>query len=183
MSRNWKFNNPEGIYFVSFAVVEWMDVFTRKDYKDILLESFRYCQNEKGMEIFAWCIMTNHVHSVFRSTGAREPGLLLGNFKRYTSNELVKAIQHNPKESRREWLLEQFKKAGRSSSNVEENQFWRHDNNPVELWSRKIINTKINYIHNNPVEEGIVYRPEDYVYSSAVDYAGGKGLLEVTLLK
>ena len=63
MSRNYKFNNPEGVYFVSFAVVEWIDVFTRNEYKDILLDSLRYCQQEKGMEIYAWCIMSNHVHS------------------------------------------------------------------------------------------------------------------------
>jgi REP element-mobilizing transposase RayT len=62
MSRNYKFHNPEGVYYVSFAVVDWLDVFTRADYKNILLESMEFCQKEKGMEIFAWCIMTNHVH-------------------------------------------------------------------------------------------------------------------------
>ena len=67
MSRNYKFKNPEGVYFVSFAVVEWIDVFTRTEYKNIILDSLRYCQKYKGMEIFAWCIMTNHVHLVFRS--------------------------------------------------------------------------------------------------------------------
>lgn len=83
----------------------------------------------------------------------------------------------NPKESRKEWLLEQFKKAAEQSSNVNKYQFWRHDNKPIELWSNKVIAEKINYIHNNPVEEGLVYRPEDYVYSSARDYSGEKGLL------
>jgi REP element-mobilizing transposase RayT len=67
MSRNYKFHNPEGTYFISFAVVEWLDVFTRNEYKDIILDSLRYCQKEKGMEIFAWCIMTNHIHLIFRS--------------------------------------------------------------------------------------------------------------------
>ncbi len=38
MSRNYKFHNPEGVYFVSFAVAEWLDVFTRNEYKDILPE-------------------------------------------------------------------------------------------------------------------------------------------------
>ncbi len=56
-------------------------------------------------------------------------------------------------------------------------QFWRHDNKPIELWSNKVIDEKINYIHNNPVEEGLVFRPEDYVYSSAKDYSGEKGIL------
>jgi hypothetical protein len=64
------------------------------------------------------------------------------------------------------------------SSNVNKYQFWRHDNRPIELWSNKVIDEKINYIHNNPVEEGLVFRPEDYLYSSAADYAGEKGILD-----
>lgn len=57
-------------------------------------------------------------------------------------------------------------------------QFWRHDNRPIELWSNSVIIQKIDYIHNNPVEEGYVSNPEDYVYSSAKDYCGEKGVLE-----
>jgi REP element-mobilizing transposase RayT len=64
MSRKHKFLNPEGLYFVSFAVVYWLDVFTRNEYKDILVENLKYCQENKGMEIIAWCIMTNHVHLI-----------------------------------------------------------------------------------------------------------------------
>lgn len=177
MSRNYKFHNPEGLYFVSFAVVEWLDVFTRNAYKDILLESLSFCQANKGMEIAAWCIMTNHVHLVFRCTGPERPEQVLGDFKRFTSNQIVRAIKENPKESRREFLLERFKKAAASSSNVRHNQFWRHDNKPIELWSNTVIQEKINYIHRNPIEAGLVYNAVDYVYSSARDYAGNQGLL------
>ncbi|REH44482.1 REP element-mobilizing transposase RayT [Tenacibaculum gallaicum] len=178
MSRNYKFHNPEGLYFVSFAVVNWLDVFTRNEYKDILLESLSFCQANKGMEIISWCIMTNHVHLVFRSIKGEKPAKLLGDFKRYTSNKLVKVIQENPRESRKEFLLEQFKKSALKSSNVKHHQFWRHDNKPIELWSNAVIREKINYIHQNPVEVGLVYKAEEYVYSSAKDYAGEEGILE-----
>lgn len=110
MSRNYKFHNPEGVYFVSFAVVEWLDVFTRNKYKNIIVDSLQYCQKEKGMDIYAWCIMANHVHFIFRSAKGQKPELLLGDFKRFTSKEVVKAITDNPRESRKEWLLEQEKK-------------------------------------------------------------------------
>ena len=83
-----------------------------------------------------------------------------------------------PKEGRKEFLLEQFRKSGSKSSNVDQYQFWRHDNHPVELWSNKVIAEKIDYIHYNPVEAGLVFRAEDYLYSSAVDYAGEKGILD-----
>jgi REP element-mobilizing transposase RayT len=177
MSRNYKFHNPDGLYFISFAVVEWLDVFTRNEYKDIVLDSLRYCQQEKGMEIYAWCIMTSHIHLIFRSAGEQKPELLIGDFKRFTSKAIVKAIIENPKESRKDFLLDQFRKAGNNSSNVTQYQFWRHDNHPIELWSNKVIDEKIDYIHKNPVKAGLVYRAEDYIYSSAVDYTGEKGLL------
>jgi REP element-mobilizing transposase RayT len=182
MSRNYKFHNSESAYFVSFAVVEWIDVFTRNEYKDIVLKSLSFSQQNKGMEIFAWCIMTNHIHLVFRRVGEHKPEDLLGDLKRFTSREIVKAIIDNPNESRKDWLLEQFKKAADQTSNVNKYQFWRHDNKPIELWSNKVIAGKINYIHNNPVAEGLVYRPEDYVYSSAKDYSGEKGLLNDVII-
>ena len=122
--------------------------------------------------------VTSLVYLIFRSASAQKPELLLGDFKRFTSKTIVQAIIDNSKESRKEFLLEQFIKAGNKSSNVAKYQFWRHDNKPIELWSNKVIDEKIDYIHNNPVEEGYVFRPEDYLYSSAADYAGEKGLLD-----
>ena len=184
MSRNYKFHNPESAYFVSFAVVEWLDVFTRNEYKDILVDSLEYCQKEKGMEIYAWCIMTNHVHLIFRSIGDYKPEQILGDFKRFTSKKVVNAIINNPRESRKEVFLEQFSKAASKSSNVYKYQFWRHDNKPIEVSSNKVIAEKINYIHRNPVDEGYVFRPEEYRYSSAVDYAGEIGLInDVVVVK
>jgi REP element-mobilizing transposase RayT len=182
MSRNYKFHNPEGVYFVSFAVIDWVDVFTRNEYKNIILDSLRYCQQEKGMEIFAWCIITNHVHLVFRSVNGEKPELLLGDFKRFTSNSVVKAIQSNPQESRKEWLLEKFKDAAQKSCNVKHYQLWQHNNKPIELWSNKVIDEKINYIHQNPVEEGLVFKAEEYMYSSAIDYTGETGLLKSVIV-
>ena len=178
MSRNYKFHNPEGIYFISFAVVSWLDVFTRNEYKDIIVDSLYYSQQNKGLEVFAWCIMTSHVHLVFRSVGKQKPEHLIGDIKRFTSKAIVQAIIDNPKESRKEFLLEQIIEAGNKSSNVNKYQFWQHDNHPIELWSNKVIDEKIDYVHNNHVEEGLVFRAEDYLYSSAADYAGEKGILD-----
>ena len=102
---------------------------------------------------------------------------MIGDLKRFTSQSIVKSIQENTRESRKEFLLYFFKKEAEKSSNVKHYQFWRHDNKPIELWSNKVIQQKINYLHNNPVEEGLVYKAEDYVYSSAIDYSGQKGLI------
>jgi REP element-mobilizing transposase RayT len=106
--------------------------------------------------------MSSHVHLVFRSIKGEKPELLLGDFKRFTSKELIKAIKENPRESRKEFLLKQFEEAGNKSSNVKNYQFWRHDNKPIEHWTPKVIRQKISYVHNNPVKEGIVFEPQDY---------------------
>jgi REP element-mobilizing transposase RayT len=126
--------------------------------------------------------MSNHVHLIFSSIRNEKPELILGSFKRFTGNAIVAAIKENPQESRKEWLLKQFGEAAEKSSNVKHYQLWRHDNKPIELWSNKVIDEKLNYIHNNPVEEDLVFRAEHYVYSSAIDYAGEKGLLDIVLI-
>ena len=175
MNRKYKFHNPEGVYFVSFAVQNWVDVFTRNEYKNILIENLDYCQKHKGLEIFAWCIMTNHVHLVIRSKEGYLLPDILRDFKKFTSKAIIKTINENYGESRKEWLLEQFRTS-------EGYRFWQADNKPIELWSNAVIEQKLNYIHQNPVEEGLVFGAEDYVYSSAADYAGEKGLLNIIVI-
>ncbi len=156
MSSKYKFLNPDGTYFVTFAVQAWVDVFTRNQYKDILIENLTYCIHNKGLEVFSWCIMTNHVHLLARATGQESFSDILRDYKKFTSKAVIKAIQENEKESRKEWLHEQF-------ATEQGYRFWRSDNKPIEVWSNKVIQEKLNYIHYNPVEEGLVFRPEDYV--------------------
>jgi REP element-mobilizing transposase RayT len=178
--KGYKIRNKEGIHFITFAVIEWVDVFTRKDYRDIVLESIKYCQAEKGLILYAWCLMSNHVHLVVAAKN-NDTSDILRDFKKFTGKKIIKAIQENNKESRREWMLNIFKQAGEANSRNSTYQFWRQENHPKELFSSGFTVQKLNYIHNNPVESGIVEKAEDYLYSSARDYERGKkcGLLEV----
>jgi len=178
MSCNYKFHNPEGIYFISFATVFWIDVFTRRLYFDCIVENLNHCVDNKGMEIYAWCIMPSHIHLVFRSTVQR-PEELIRDFKSYTSKQLIALIANNAQESRREWLLNSFKKAAAINSNNTKNQFWQQHNHPIEVWSPHVTQQKIDYTHNNPVEAGFVENDYEYLYSSARDYCGLKGLVKV----
>jgi len=179
----YKIRDQGGVYFISFAVVCWVDVFMRKDYRDIVIESLRYCQQNKGLLIHSWCIMSNHVHLM---VSARENNLsdILRDFKKYTSKTIIQAIEENKQESRREWMLKIFKEAGKKNSRNTGYQFWRQDNQPKECFGEKFTRQKLGYIHNNPVEAGVVERAEDYVYSSARDYYKGEqiGLLKVAFL-
>ena len=181
MSRNYKFRNEDGLYFISFATVYWIDVFTRNEYKNILLDSWSYCHKNKGLDIYSWVIMTNHVHMIIGSRKDK-PEDIVRDMKSYTSRKLRECILEHPKESRKEWMLWMMERAGKKNSNNNDFQFWQQHNKPIELYDNKIKTQKLNYIHNNPVKAGIVYNPEDYVYSSAIDYAGSKGLIDIILL-
>ena len=178
MSRKYKFQNPTAAYFVSFATVYWLDIFTRQVYLTILEQAVEHCRKEKGMEVFAYCFMPSHVHFVFRSVN-EDPSGLLRDFKGFTAKKIIKAIEENPQESRKEWLLWMMERAGKKKSNISKRQFWQQHNKPIELWSGKVIKQKIDYIHNNPVEQGFVTDPIDWKYSSARNYAGNETLLKI----
>ena len=147
-----------------------------------MIDSIQHCQKEKGLRLFAWCIMTNHVHLIAGSHDGFLMENIMRDMKKHTSKKIIKAIDENVKESRKEWMLSIFKRSGEYNSNNTYYQFWHQDNHPIELYSNDVINQKLDYLHNNPVVAGFVEYPEYYLYSSARDYAGEKGLLDVELL-
>ena len=158
----YKIRNQAAIHFITFAVVEWVDMFSRKEYRNIVLESIKHCQNEKGLLLHCWCIMSNHLHLI---ASAKNSDLsdVLRDFKKFTSKQIIAAIENNQTESRREGMLKIFREQGEKNSRNKNYQFWRQDNQPQELYSPVFIFQKINYIHNNPVEAGIVEKPEHYL--------------------
>lgn len=170
MSRKYKFHNPTAPYFVSFATVHWIDVFTREIYLRILVDSIAYCRKRKGMELFAYCFMPSHIHFIFRDSN-EDPTSLLRDFKKHTSKKILEAIEENPQESRKEWLMWMFERAGKRKGNTSKYQFWQHNNKPIELWSPSVIKQKLDYIHNNPVDAGFVTKPTQWKYSSARNIA------------
>jgi len=181
MSSNYKFHDQERPYFVTFTVIRWIDVFTRREYKEIIIDSLKYCIAHKGLQLYAWVIMSNHIHLII-GTNDKPMQDILRDIKRHTSKTLIKAIDENIQESRREWMLWLFGRAGKANSNNEQYQFWQQGNHPIELWSNEAINQKLDYLHNNPVTAGWVEEPEHYLYSSARDYAGGRGLIDIVLM-
>jgi REP element-mobilizing transposase RayT len=125
--------------------------------------------------------MTSHVHLVARAHDGHKMADILRDLKKFTSKQIIKAIEENQQESRREWLLTMFSNAGHFNANNTTYQFWRQDNHPIELYTPYVMKQKLDYIHNNPVIEGIVEHPHEYLYSSARNYAEIHGLLEVTI--
>jgi putative transposase len=170
MSTKYKIGENEIPHFITFSVVNWIDALTRSEYKEIIVESLAFCIKEKGLRLHAWIIMSNHVHLIISATRGFQLSHILRDLKKYTSKQILQAIQNNTKESRKEWMVWMFGRAGKRNSNNKDFQFWQQDNHPVELNTNVMCNERLEYLHNNPVRAGIVYSPQDYVYSSGMDY-------------
>lgn len=180
MSIKYKFSDPKGKYFITFSVVGWIDIFTRAAYKDILLDCFKHCVKEKGLAIHAYVIMSNHVHMIVSRKGQSSFSDIIRDLKKYSSVRIIKEIIENPEESRKQWLLYLFAKAGKSNSNNKYYQLWQQDNHPIELDPHlDMFQQKLDYAHQNPVKAGWVNEASAYVYSSASNYEELGGIFEL----
>ena len=180
MTTGYQITDQSALYYLTIQVVDWVDIFTRPVYRDIVIDSLKYCQSQKGLQIFAYVIMSNHLHLIANHPNEKLSDIIR-DFKKFTSRSIIKAIQEQ-NESRKEWMLDRFLFRGMQNSRNKEYQFWTHENHAMLLYSNSFIWQKVEYIHNNPVRAGIVEHPEDYLYSSARNYAGLSGFLDVTLL-
>lgn len=183
MSRKYKIRDQEKLHFVTFTIIQWLDVFIRSEYSDIFLDSLKYCQKRKGLEVYAYCIMSSHVHLIIGKNGDNKLEDIIRDIKKYTSVKIIEAIRNNPTESRRDWLLEKFEKAGMNNKHNTHYQFWQQHSHPIELSTNELIEQKLDYVNDNPVNAGIVLSPEHYLYSSAINYSGlPEKLIDVILI-
>jgi REP element-mobilizing transposase RayT len=177
MSTGYQIVEQDALHYVTFQIVKWVDIFTRKVYRDIVIDSLKYCQSNKGLEIYAFVIMSNHIHILLRSDIGKLSDTIR-EFKSFTAKQILLAID-TESESRRDWMLNLFEFAAKQHKRNEKYQIWTHENHAELIYSDKFIIQKISYIHDNPVRAGIVENPEDYLYSSATDFAGKQCLLNI----
>ncbi len=156
--------DQQALHFVTFTVHQWADIFTRNVYVEIITESINYCQKAKGLKVYAWVIMSNHCHFILSSDKTPLTDIIR-DFKKYTAKKIVEEIRENEKESRRKWLLWLFQRNGHI-------WFWEKGYHGIEIFSQKFLESKINYIHLNPVKAGIVEKEEEYLNSSCGELYG-----------
>lgn len=172
MGDSYKISNQFGIYFITCTTHQWVDVFTRNEYKEILIESLQYCQKEKGLLIYSWVIMSNHIHLIVSSNKVKLSDIIR-DFKKFTATKIINAIDKNNKESRKKWILWLLKKDDKII-------FWQDGYHGEEIYSEDFFNTKENYIHMNPVRAGWVEKEEEYLFSSCADrYNRRKGPIDL----
>jgi len=180
MPTGYQIYRQDGLYYLTFQIIDWVDIFTRQLYRDIVIESFRYCRNNKGMRLWAYVIMSNHVH-VIMSAESGNLSDLIRDFKRHTASHILRSIDRKT-ESRRDWMLKRFEFAAMRHKRNSQYQFWTQENHAIELESHNFTMQKLAYIHENPVRAGLVDHADDWLYSSQRNYVDKGGLLEIDLL-
>jgi len=175
--------DQQGMNFLTLTIVDWIDLFTRPIYAEIVIASLRFCQKEKGLLVYAYVIMPSHIHMIVQATSPTGLSSILQSFKSFTAKQFLNAIKAKTTgESRREWLLNRFAFQAQKNNINSNYQIWQKGNHPIELCSPKVIRQKLNYIHVNPMREKIVAQPAHYIWSSASNYETGEGVLDVQIM-
>lgn len=168
-------------YFMTLTIVYWVDLFTRTAYKQIIVDSLNYCVAQKGLIVYGWVLMSNHLHLIARTEEPNTMSGFLRDFKKFTSKSLAEEVL-SPDESRKTWMMDKFKFEAHRTLRAEQFKVWQDGNHPILMGTPKILVQRLHYLHDNPVRQGIVENPEDYLYSSARDYSGFKGLVRVEMI-
>ncbi|RLC07392.1 MAG: transposase [Deltaproteobacteria bacterium] len=161
-------------HFLTCTVVNWIPVFARPKAAQTVLDSLRYLQAKEELVIFGFIIMENHLHMI--ASGKDLPNIIR-RFKSFTARKIIDYFRDRGEKA----ILEQLSNAKVPHKEDRRYQFWQEGNHPILIQNDEMMRQKLEYIHNNPVRRGYVDNPAHWRYSSARNYAGQEGLLEVTV--
>jgi len=167
----YKITQAEGVHFVTLTVLHWIPVFTRPQTVDIILDSLRFLMKD-GLKVHAYVILENHLHLIVQSTQLDKE---IARFKSFTARQLLVYLEQHHVTT----ILEQlafYKKAHKTDRQY---QFWQEGVHPELIQNEAMMLQKIDYIHNNPVKRGYVDQAQHWRYSSARNYEGEVGLLDI----
>jgi len=156
------------------TVVGWLPIFANREVADIILNSIRYLQEEKNAKLYAYVIMKNHLHCVIQSD---ELTKVIQSFKSYTARAIIDYFT----ERQNIVILKKLKQNKLSYKTKSEYQVWQEGSHPEEITTDAMMNQKVEYIHSNPVRSGYVEEASSWSYSSAQNYEGKQGLLNVEI--
>jgi putative transposase len=160
MRSRYKITDQDGIYFITSTIVEWLPVFTSQPYFDILIQSFTYCRQHKGLKLYGYVILDNHFHAIVAGASLSRT---IADMKKFTARQIIVQLQSE----RKGWLLNQLAYYKKRYKIKSDHQVWQEGYHPELMMSEEMLRQKLAYIHNNPIKRGLVTAPEHWVYSSA----------------
>ncbi len=168
----YKIYETEYPYFITSTINGWLPIFTRQESADIIFDSWRYLQREREFKLFAYVILENHLHMIVAAPALSK---VIQNFKSYTARKIIDLLTQRNAET----LLRQLRAMKLNHKKESQYQVWQEGGKPKQIRDDKTMWQKIEYTHNNPVERGFVDEPVHWRWSSARNYAGSSGLIEV----
>lgn len=174
----------DSCYFLTLNTVDKIDVFTRPAYKQVIADALNYFIDTQGLAVYAWCLMTSHLHLIVRTKEAAAPAYFERDFKKFTTPAILKTVEMEM-DFRREWMLQHFEDYRKSLQRKEKFHLWQDCSSPLRIDCKqpRALLDRIAHIHENPVRERIVEQPEAYLFSSARDYAGRQGLVRARVVQ
>ena len=174
----------DACYFLTLNTVDKIDVFVRPAYKQAIADALNVFIQSQGLTVYSWCLMSSHLHLAVRTKDGSAPAYFERDFKKYTTPAVIKTIEMEM-DFRREWMLQHFEDHAKSLRRLEKFHLWQNCSSPFRIDSGQsnLLLDRIAHIHENPVREGIVDQPEAYIHSSARDYAGMRGLVNVRVIR
>jgi len=170
-------HNENYPHFITFTIVEWIDVFTKPEYFAVLLDSLRYCQKSLGLKIYGYVFMTNHMHLLCQARDGYQLSKIVQSYKRFTTEKIKQLVIKDSREYIADLMFtERIPSVSAETTGNQQQKFqlWQDYNYPEVIASEKFFSEKLNYIHNNPVKKEYVAKPEDWLYFSAGFYLTGK---------
>jgi REP element-mobilizing transposase RayT len=155
-----------GLYYVTFTVIEWLPVFLDETPCKIITDSFNFCIDQKSLRVNAYVIMPTHLHAIvfdgeFNSERLKRT---LDDMRKFTGRQL---LNYSAKYLPKTFTAEFHKHAGKDR----ERRFWQPTQHPIGIFSEGFWKQKMDYLHHNPCRKGLVLRPEDWRFSSALYWA------------
>lgn len=176
MRTHYKIVEDGQIYFITSTIIEWLPVFTRKPYFEILTDSLNYSRSQKGLKLYAYVFMDNHLHLI---VGGDNLGKIIKEFKSHTARDIIKKAE----EDNKIWLLNQMSFYRQKHKAGSTHQVWQEGYQPKMIISEEMLRQKADYLHHNPVRAGVAEKPEDWLYSSARNFAGLPAVLDIDLIE
>lgn len=165
--------DPRQPHFLTGTIVGWLPIFGRPEAAQIILDSWRFLQDHKRLELFAYVIMENHVHAI---ASVDDLSKEIGDFKSFTARRIIDLLKARGDHG----TLRQLELLRARHKIDREYQLWQEGSHPEVIQGDPMMWQKLEYVHNNPVRRGYVEDPTHWRYSSARNYAGSQGLIAVT---
>jgi putative transposase len=174
----------DACYFLTFNIVDKIDLFVRPAYKTVITDALNHFIRAQGLHLYSWCLMSSHLHLVLRTRDGAAPAYFERDFKRYTTPAMLKTIEMEM-DLRRDWMLQRFEGYGKTLRRLDKYHLWQNCSSPLRIENDqpRLLMDQIAHVHENPVREGIVDQPEAYLFSSARDYTGIRGLVAVKVVQ